>query len=180
MALIILLLIIAAPVVELSLLIDVGGEIGAIQTVLLCLLTAAIGLSLVRLQGMAVIKNMQTASQSGKPVGESLIHGFFLLIAGICLFIPGFITDTIGALLLIPFVRLMLGRAGLAHMVVRTRTQQQGSPFSNTAPDEASDTLDEGMIIDGEFQEANTQENASKDVRGPSETEKTNPGDKEI
>ncbi|MBL4639090.1 MAG: FxsA family protein, partial [Kordiimonadaceae bacterium] len=102
------------------------------------------------------------------------------LIAGICLFIPGFITDTIGALLLLPFIRLMLGRAGLAHMVVRTRAQKQGGPFSNTPTDETSDNLGGGMIIDGEFQETGTQENSTKDINDPSETEQTNARDKEI
>ncbi len=127
MALIILLFVISIPVIELSVLISVGGEIGAFSTVALCLLTAAAGLSLVRLQGMQVFANMQKAAQIGEPVGENLLHGFFLLIAGLFLLIPGFVTDTLGALLLIPFIRLWLGRAGLAHMVVKARSSHYKS-----------------------------------------------------
>ncbi|MFC3053633.1 FxsA family protein [Kordiimonas pumila] len=134
---IILLIFIGLPVMELSVLIDVGDEIGAFSTILLCLLTAAIGLSLVRLQGLIVLRNMQAAQQKGEPIGPSLIHGFFLLLAGICLFIPGFVTDFLGALLLIPPVRLFLGKAGLAHTIVRRTYKEGGST----------------VIIDGEFQE---------------------------
>jgi len=137
MAIIILLLIIGLPLLELSVLIDVGGEIGAFSTVLLCFITAGIGLSLVRLQGLTVLRNMQTASRDKQPVGEALIHGFFLLVAGIFLFIPGFVTDFFGALLLVPPVRLLLGKAGLAHIIVR-RTYREGQST---------------VIIDGEFQE---------------------------
>lgn len=139
MAFIILALLIGLPILELSVLIDVGGEIGAINTVLLCLLTAAIGLSLVRLQGLAVLRNMQNATQSGAPVGESLLHGFFLLVAGAFLLVPGFVTDAVGALLLIPPVRVLLGKAGLAHMMVRKRGQKHTT-----------------TIIEGEFYETHT------------------------
>lgn len=139
MALIILLFVISIPVIELSVLIDVGGEIGAFSTVLLCLLTAAIGLSIVRLQGMQVFANMQNAARDGQAVGENLIHGFFLLIAGLFLLIPGFVTDTLGGLLLIPPLRVWLGKAGLAHMVVRTHSQNRSSSQDST--------------IDGEFWE---------------------------
>jgi UPF0716 protein FxsA len=138
MAWIIFLLVVGLPVLELSVLIDVGGEVGAFNTVLLCLVTAGIGLSLVRMQGLKVIQDMQQRSQAGEPVGESLIHGFFLLIAGVCLFIPGFITDILGALLLVPFMRLLLGRAGMAHMVVRSYGNKRAH------------TKDE-IIIEGEF-----------------------------
>lgn len=151
MAWIILLIFIGGPLLELSVLIDVGGEIGAIPTVLLCVLTAAIGLSLVRLQGLKVLRNMQEATQRGEPVGENLIHGFFLLIAGVCLFIPGFVTDALGALLLIPLVRIFLGRAGLAHMVVRSNIHA-GWKSSSTHSRNSS-----GVTIDGEYHKEENQ-----------------------
>ncbi len=148
MAWIILLIFIGGPLLELSVLIDVGGEIGAVPTVLLCVLTAAIGLSLVRLQGLKVLQNMQTATQSGQPIGENLIHGFFLLVSGVCLFIPGFVTDAIGGLLLIPFIRLFLGRAGLANMVVRSNMSgRRGSAGFHASGRESS----KGVTIDGEY-----------------------------
>jgi UPF0716 protein FxsA len=162
MALIIFLLIIGIPVLELSVLIDVGGEIGALPTVALCLLTAGIGLSLVRMQGLRIFRDIQAKTQKGEAVGEDLIHGLFLLVAGIFLFIPGFITDFFGALLLVPFVRLMLGRAGLAHIVVKTNISTGASrgfrggfrsgPHDGTAP-----TDNTGPTIEGEFTQEDTE-----------------------
>ena len=107
MPLLILLLILAIPVVELSILIDIGGEIGALPTVALCLLTAGVGLTLVRQQGISTLRNIQS---EGQRIGTGLVHGFFLALAGVFLLIPGFMTDIIGGLLLIPPLRLWLGR----------------------------------------------------------------------
>lgn len=148
MAWIILLLLIGLPVLELSVLIDVGDDIGAFNTVLMCLLTAGIGLSIVRMQGIKVFQDMQSQTRAGEPIGNNLIHGFFLLIAGICLFIPGFVTDTIGAILLVPFIRLGLGKAGMAHMVVKTyRSPKHTSQHETT--------------IEGEYQQYNETEKSS-------------------
>ena len=154
MAWIILLIFIGGPLLELSVLIDVGGEIGAVPTVLLCVLTAAIGLSLVRLQGLKVLRNMQEATQRGDAVGENLIHGFFLLLAGVCLFIPGFITDAFGALLLIPMVRLFLGKAGLAHVVVRSNMRANWGKHTSHHHDNSSIG---GVTIDGEYHKEESQ-----------------------
>jgi len=167
MALIIFLLIIGIPVLELSVLIDVGGEIGALSTVALCLVTAAVGLSLVRMQGMRIFLDMQEKARAGEPVGENLIHGFFLLIAGVFLFIPGFITDFFGALLLLPFVRLLLGRAGMAHLVVRTN--MGGGTFGKGRQSEDSSDKTKrhtsSVIIEGEFsatESGSTKESKTK------------------
>lgn len=138
MPLLILLLILSLPVVELAILIDIGGEIGALPAVGLCILTAAVGLSIVRMQGMRVFQDMQAATRTGEPVGASLVHGFFLAIAGVFLFIPGFMTDFVGALLLIPPLRLALGRLGMARFVAR------GNMRSHTQST---------IIIDGEYHE---------------------------
>lgn len=138
MPLIILLLILLLPVAELTVLIDVGDEIGAISTVALCLLTAAVGLSLVRLQGIKVFTDAQAAASRGEPVGASLVHGFFLAVAGVMLFIPGFLTDAVGALLLIPPVRLWLGG-----FVLRRMMRGGHGTYSETT-----------IIIDGDFQPA--------------------------
>lgn len=137
MPLIILLLILSLPIVELAILIDIGAEIGALSTVGLCLLTAAVGLSIVRHQGMKVFQDMQAATRKGDTIGASLVHGFFLAIAGVFLFIPGFMTDFVGALLLIPPIRLGLGKLGMAQFVV-----QRGSKRPHQT-----------IIIEGEYWE---------------------------
>lgn len=126
---IILFILIGAPIIELSVLIDVGGNIGALPTIALCLLTAGMGLTLVRAQGIQVIARMQSAMQAGEPFGQEMIHGLFLLLAGIMLMFPGFISDSIGALLLMPPVRVFLGSLGLAHFVVKNKGQFQAHHY---------------------------------------------------
>ncbi len=137
MPLLILLLFLAIPVVELSILIDIGGEIGALPTIALCFLTAAIGLSIVRQQGISTLRNIE-----GARVGTSLVHGVFLAIAGLFLLIPGFMTDIVGALLLIPPLRLFLGR-GIVGWLSKHR----------------SDSLKRSnIIIEGEFWQAESRD----------------------
>lgn len=143
----ILFLFVGVPLIELSVLIEVGSDIGALSTVALCLLTAGIGLSLIRMQGLKVLADLQNASSKGETIVEPVVHGFFLLIAGACLFFPGFITDAIGGLLLIPPVRLALGRAGLASAAAKHTHQ-----FRYARRDDTNETT----IIDGEFTNMDT------------------------
>ncbi|WP_374763158.1 FxsA family protein [Yunchengibacter salinarum] len=128
MALFILLLLILLPVAELAVLIDVGKVVGSLGAVGLCLLTAAVGLSLVKMQGTRVLAEMREQANRGEPVGAKLVHAFFLVLAGIALLIPGFITDAVGALLLLPPLRLMLGRAWLKRMRARMAEAEKGGP----------------------------------------------------
>ncbi|WP_262692448.1 FxsA family protein [Kordiimonas aestuarii] len=141
MPLIILLLILAVPVVELSILIDIGGEIGALPTIALCILTAAVGLTIVRQQGLSTLRDIQT---QGQRIGTSIVHGFFLALAGVCLLIPGFMTDIIGGLLLIPPLRLWLGK-GIASwaMTHKAESMRRGN-----------------IVIEGEFWTAETKQPA--------------------
>ncbi len=142
---ILLLIFVGVPLIELTVLIEVGSDIGAVSTVLLCLLTAGVGLSLIRMQGLKVLADLQTASAKGEPLVEPLVHGFFLLFAGVCLFFPGFITDALGGLLLIPPVRLMLGRAGLANAAAKSTRNFRYSRYNENGKPT--------VIIDGDFAE---------------------------
>jgi UPF0716 protein FxsA len=139
---VLLLIFVGLPLAELTVLIEVGSDIGAIPTIALCLLTAFVGLFLIRLQGLKVIADIQRASLSGQPLVAPMVHGFFLLIAGACLFFPGFLTDAVGGLLLIPPVRIMLGKLGLAHAAA-ARSQS----FYRREPN----TSDETVIVEGEY-----------------------------
>ena len=113
MPLLILLILIGLPLAEISLFIEVGGQIGAGSTIALTILTAVAGLALARLQGFAVMARMQESMARGQPPVGELVHGFFLFLGGVFLLIPGFLTDSLGVLLLLPPVRILLGRAGL-------------------------------------------------------------------
>jgi UPF0716 protein FxsA len=99
------LIFLAIPIVEIYLLIKVGGIIGAPLTIFLVVFTAVVGAWLLRLQGFATIRRIQqTLSQGGLPAGE-MLEGAVLLIAGALLLTPGFFTDTIGFICLVPAFR---------------------------------------------------------------------------
>ncbi len=101
-------LFIIIPLLELMVFSAVGGHLGLMNTLLLALLTAIIGGAIVRHQGMQTIQAVQSAMGRGQmPLGE-LFDGICLVAAGATLITPGFITDTIGFLLLIPAVRSAL------------------------------------------------------------------------
>lgn len=100
-----LLIFVAAPLVELYLLIEVGSRIGALPTIALSIFTAVLGGALVRLQGFSVLFRVQQAMARGEVPALELMEGAMLLLVGIALLLPGFITDVVGFLLLIPQLR---------------------------------------------------------------------------
>lgn len=101
-------LFVGLPLLELYVLIQVGGEIGALSTVLLSVLTALIGGYLVRLQGLSVLMRARLSLAQGEVPALALIEGLMLLVAGFMLLLPGFLTDTLGFALLLPPVRKLL------------------------------------------------------------------------
>jgi len=108
---IIFLLFITLPLLELWLLIEVGSDIGGLSTIALCLFTAAFGGFLIRWQGMSTLIDAQKRMAHGEAPVEHGIHGLIIAFSGVLLFTPGFITDSIGFLLLFPpFRRLMISR----------------------------------------------------------------------
>ncbi len=103
-----LLFFIGLPALEIFLLIKIGGVLGALNTVSLIFLTAIIGLYLARLQGIKTIKSgLTNLYQSKMPVFE-IISGASIAFAALLLIVPGFFTDFVGFLLLIPFTRNIL------------------------------------------------------------------------
>ncbi|MDQ6969337.1 MAG: FxsA family protein [Mariprofundus sp.] len=108
---ILFLLFISVPLLELWLLIEVGSNIGGLSTIALCLFTAALGGFLIRWQGMSTLIDAQKRMAHGEAPIEHGLHGMMIALAGILLFTPGFITDSLGFLLLFPpFRRLLINR----------------------------------------------------------------------
>lgn len=101
----ILLLLLSIPIVEIALFIQVGGLIGLWPTLALIILTAIIGAALMRRQGMAALARLQATVDAGADPRGPIADGAFILIAGMLLLTPGFFTDTIGLILLIPPAR---------------------------------------------------------------------------
>ena len=99
------LLFIGLPALEIFLLIKIGGQVGALNTVALIFLTAIIGIYFAKLQGIQTLKSgMVNLYQNKMPVYE-MMSGASIAFAALLLIIPGFFTDLIGFLLLIPFTR---------------------------------------------------------------------------
>ena len=104
----ILISIIAIPIIEILLFIKLGESIGAINTILLIIFTAIVGIYFARIQGIRTIKSgFLNLYQNKLPIYE-IFSGASIAIAAIFLIIPGFFTDTFGFLLLIPFTRKLI------------------------------------------------------------------------
>ncbi|MEM7429024.1 MAG: FxsA family protein [Pseudomonadota bacterium] len=97
---------IAVPIIEIALFIQVGSLIGLFPTLGIVVLTAVAGTWLIRQQGFAVLTQARRNVESSEVPVEPVIHGIFLLIAGLLLLTPGFFTDAIGFACLIPPLRL--------------------------------------------------------------------------
>ena len=93
------------PIIELYLLIEVGTIIGALNTVILVIVTGFAGAWLARLQGMQTMIRVRSSLQQGIMPAEELMDALLIFMAGIVLLTPGFVTDAAGLLLLIPETR---------------------------------------------------------------------------
>jgi UPF0716 protein FxsA len=100
-----LLLFILIPLLEIWLFILLGGFIGAYPTLFVILLTAILGTFLVKTQGINVLKEIQSKFNGLENPTEPIVHGAMILFAGALLLTPGFFTDSVGFLLLLPKVR---------------------------------------------------------------------------
>ena len=110
-----LLLFFAVPLVEIYVLLQVGGVIGALPTIGLVVLTAVIGAGLIRAQGLSTLGRVRQELDRGELPALGIIEAALLLIAGALLLTPGFVTDTIGFLILVPPLRRWAIQSFLAH-----------------------------------------------------------------
>lgn len=102
------LLFLIVPLVELFLFLAIGQRIGLLPTFAIILLTGVLGAALARSQGMKALAKYQQAIAEGRLPHEAVIDGLLILVAGALLLTPGFLTDTIGFLLLAPPVRTLV------------------------------------------------------------------------
>ncbi len=161
----ILLLLIAVPLIEIGLFVEVGGWVGGWSTVGLVILTAVVGLALVRIQGLGVLKKLNDGMGGGPFPAGAAFDGIALFMAGAMLVIPGFMTDTLGFLLLIPPLRRALGdrlRARAHFGGVHTgysshHTNQEDGPSIGPRASNSNEGVNKGpgesIIIEGEFEE---------------------------
>jgi UPF0716 protein FxsA len=124
---IILIAIVCWPFIEIAGFIYVGEHIGILPTIALILASSALGAALLRVQGIAVLQKMQAEMRAGRVPARELGHGAFITLAGLCLLIPGFISDIIGLLLFLPPVRALILTllARNVHIVVRSSSSRR-------------------------------------------------------
>ena len=126
---VLLLLFIVVPIAELAVIIAVGREIGVGPTVLVLLADAVLGSMLARSQGRAAWRRFSDATRAGRPPAREVIDGALILFGGALLLTPGFLTDIVGILLLLPPTRAVARRVlvkRLAHRMVVAMTAPRG------------------------------------------------------
>lgn len=105
------LIFLVVPIVEIYILIQVGEVIGALWTIIFVVLTAVIGVQLLKRQGMSTLSRAQNKMNSGEMPAAELLEGIALIVAGAFLLTPGFFTDAFGFLLLFQPTRMMMVKA---------------------------------------------------------------------
>jgi len=173
---ILFLLFIIMPVVEMTVLIKVGTVIGAASTIGLVLLTAIIGASLLKRQGLSTLMRANQKMNAGELPAKEVAEGFLLAVGGALLLTPGFVTDAIGFSLLMPGIRGLLIEQLMKKMIV-TGAQQftQSSSFgADTFKAQGFGGVNQGNqsnqsdIIEGEFYKEEKPSSASHSINNDS------------
>ena len=136
------------PVVEIYILIQVGQVIGALWTVFFVVLTAVIGVQLLKSQGLSTLSRAQQKMNSGEMPAKELMEGFALVIAGAFLLTPGFFTDTVGFLLLFPLTRSMIIGSLVARFMASGRFSMPND-YQSQYPPHAHQKKSSGDVIEG-------------------------------
>ncbi|MFP3977909.1 MULTISPECIES: FxsA family protein [Marinobacter] len=155
---------IVMPIAEMAVLIQVGSVIGVFNTIGFVLLTAVAGAWLLRQQGLATLLKANQRLSSGELPAKEVAEGLILAVGGVLLLTPGFITDAVGFLCLLPFSRHWLAAQALKRMVATNTSGgfyfragggqspfgDSGNPFGQQRP---FDRDGSGDIIEGEYRD---------------------------
>lgn len=135
-------LICALPLLEIAGFVVIGGRIGLGLTLLWLLASGALGLGLIRHGGLNALIKLQSALQEGREPGHSLIDGAVMVTAGVLLIVPGFVSDLLALIILMPITRNFLLRHAAHHFETRVYRSQRsdGAGTSRTT------------VIDGEYE----------------------------
>lgn len=114
------LLFVVIPVLELIIFTVVSDLIGLGNTLLLVIITAVVGATLVRWQGLSVFRKFRQQQMAGQIPTSPIVHGVLILVGGALLLTPGFLTDAVGFALMVPPVRQLIYRFG--RRLLRSRT----------------------------------------------------------
>ncbi|WP_371374372.1 FxsA family protein [Thalassotalea aquiviva] len=161
---ILFLLFVFMPILEILVLINVGALIGAWQTIAIVIITAWLGAYRVKQQGMATYQSVQHKLHTGEMPSDEIIGALLLLVSGVLLITPGFITDIFGFLILWPVTRQMMINLVKKKLIVHSSVSQQG--FSQSFHHQSFDSFEQGQppsvdkvkdntTIEGEFERKN-------------------------
>lgn len=129
------------PILEIAVFILIGGQIGVLMTLAMILLTAVIGSILLRIQGFSLLGRIQEKMQAQEIPGEELVSGVMVLVAGVLLLTPGFVTDAIGFLLFFPPFRKVLWSSIASKIIVRAPSSFHPN-YERARPQDNSDVID--------------------------------------
>ena len=146
---------IAVPIIEIALFLEVGGMIGTWPTIGIVILTAVIGSYMMRVQGAMALSSLQSSFQEMRDPTTPIANGAMILLAGALLVTPGFFTDTLGLLLLLPPFRNLIIKFVSARMNIQT--------YSSAT--RTSQPVD-GDIIEGDFSRLDSDSEANDEPSG--------------
>jgi UPF0716 protein FxsA len=147
-----LLLFILIPIIEIALFIEVGGEIGMGWTLLLCVFTAILGVTLIRIQGVGTLLSARNRMEHNEMPIKEMFDGLCLAFAGAVLITPGFFTDAIGFSLLIPPVRALMQQYIISRFDTRIFGSEGQTRFHHRAGRQSPFRSKSDSIIDGEYE----------------------------
>ena len=141
-------LFIAVPLIEIYLFTVVGAAVGGLSTVVLVILTAMIGVSLLRAQGLQTLARLQQQAAQGRLPADTLFEGAALLLGGVLLLTPGFMTDSLGFLCLLPTTRKRLIQSLLRYCMQKSSVQFNSTAAYTAKSEQSSRDND---VLEGEF-----------------------------
>jgi UPF0716 protein FxsA len=165
----------AMTLIEVYVLMSIGSLLGAELTIGIIILTAFAGSYLVRSQGVQTVQKLQARLAAGEAPGQEIVEGIMLLVCGVLLVTPGFVTDALGLLVLTPHIRGRLAKAIIAQYKDRiipqstftgnaqgfsyssTHSSSESSPFQQ--PPTADSQAKNDGAIEGDFVEVNRDDN---------------------
>lgn len=142
-------LFILVPVAELAIFIALGDRIGLAATLAVIVITAFLGAALTKSQGTRALQRFRQASAEGRLPHKEVTDGLLILVAGAVLLTPGFLTDSVGFLLLVPPVRTLVRERLASYLKTRIRVVAPQIPTPSSAPDPAPPP-GKGKVIDVE------------------------------
>lgn len=149
----ILLALVFVPLVEIAVFIEVGDAIGLWSTLVVVVVTAMAGTALLRQQGLRTLRRAQESLARNEPPVREVFDGLCLLIAGVLLLTPGFVTDALGGLLFVPVLRAVLGRLLWRQMLAKGEVWVNGERVDTSGTREPPPEGGSGALLEGEYEE---------------------------